>query len=421
MKGGIVKHMEPDSKDSRVEELIKEQRWNDLRESMREWPAPDIAELLLHLKRRDRVLVFRLLPRPLSSEVFSYLESRQQDELLRDMTDEEMRQLLANLSPDDRTQFLEELPGQAVQKLLNLLSHEDRRETLQLLGYPEESVGRLMTPDYVAIRPEWTIEQALQHIRTKGKPKFDTVLIAERKRFRLIPEGQLLSMSFQQYGEVLKQSKLSEDPEKVGMVIRVDEKIARAAEEFLKEYGMESEIEHYKWEFRLIEDDKVVNGWCMPGGKVAVYTGLLPIARDEIGLAVSMGHEVAHAIAKHGNERVSQGLLTQLGAVSLSIALSREPAITQQIFMAAYGVGAQVGVLLPYSRLHEREADRIGLILMARAGYDPREAVSFWERMNEEAKGRRPPEFLSTHPALEARIREIQSFIPEAMTYYRSE
>lgn len=161
--------MEPDLKDSRIEGLIKEQKWHDLRQSLEDWPAPDIAELLLHLEKRERVLVFRLLPRPLSSEVFAYLESKQQDELLRDMTDEEMRQLLANLSPDDRTHFLEELPGQATQRLLNLLSSEDRRETLQLLGYPEESVGRLMTPDYVAIRHEWTIEQALEHIRNKGK------------------------------------------------------------------------------------------------------------------------------------------------------------------------------------------------------------------------------------------------------------
>mgnify|MGYP005833770095 CR=1 FL=1 len=248
-----------------------------------------------------------------------------------------------------------------------------------------------------------------------------TVPITERRGLRLIPGRQLLSMSFQQYGEVLKKSKLSEDSEKVEMVKRVGEKIARAAEEFLRDSGMESEIKNYQWEFSLIEDDKVVNAWCMPGGKVAVYTGILPITRDESGLAVVMGHEVAHAIAEHGNERMSQGLLAQLGAVSLSLAISREPAITQQIFMAAYGLGAQVGVLLPYSRLHEREADRIGLVLMARAGYDPREAVPFWERMNEEAKGRRPPEFLSTHPAPENRIKEIQSFIPEAMKYYRVE
>lgn len=156
-------------KDQKIEGLIKEQRWHDLREALRERPAPDIAELLLQQEKRDRVLLFRLLPRPLSSEVFSYLEAKQQDELLRDMTDEEMRQLLANLSPDDRTQFLEELPGQAIQRLLNLLTPEDRRETVQLLGYPEESVGRLMTPDYVAVRSDWTIGQALEHIRTKGR------------------------------------------------------------------------------------------------------------------------------------------------------------------------------------------------------------------------------------------------------------
>lgn len=161
--------MESDLKDSKIEELIKEQRWHDLRQVLREWPVPDIAERLPDLEKKERVFVFRLLPRPLSSEVFSYLESKQQDELLRDMTDEEMRQLLTNLSPDDRTQFLEELPGQATQRLLNLLSPEDRKETIQLLGYPEESVGRLMTPDYVAVRPGWTIGQALEHIRNKGR------------------------------------------------------------------------------------------------------------------------------------------------------------------------------------------------------------------------------------------------------------
>ncbi len=161
--------MKPELMDSRIEELIKGKKWHELRQSLTEWPAPDIAGLLLQLERHERVLVFRLLPRPLSSEVFSYLESRQKDELLRDMTDEETRHLLANLSPDDRTQFLEELPGQATQRLLNLLSPEDRKETLQLLGYPEESVGRLMTPDYVAVRPGWTIDQALEHIRNRGR------------------------------------------------------------------------------------------------------------------------------------------------------------------------------------------------------------------------------------------------------------
>jgi predicted Zn-dependent protease len=245
-----------------------------------------------------------------------------------------------------------------------------------------------------------------------------TVPITERKTVHLLPDTELISLSLQQYNEILKKSKLSNDPAKVHMVKKLGERIAKATEEFMKESGMESEIKNYKWEFNLIEDDKVVNAWCMPGGKVAVYTGILPITKDENGLAVVMGHEIAHALAKHGNERMSQALLAQLGAVGLSVALSQKPAQTQQIFMAAYGVGAQVGFMLPYSRLHESEADRIGLILMAKAGYDPREAVPFWKRMNEKG-GSRPPEFLSTHPAPETRIQRIQSLIPEAMKYYK--
>jgi len=249
-----------------------------------------------------------------------------------------------------------------------------------------------------------------------------TVPLTERKGLRLIPESELVSLGFQQYSEVLKKSKLSNDTEKVQLVRRVGERISKATEDFLKDSGLTSDIKHYQWEFNLIEDDKVVNAWCMPGGKIGVYTGLLPITQDENGLAVVIGHEVAHAVAKHGNERVSQALLAQLGGMGLSLALSREPTLTNQIFMAAYGAGAQVGVLLPYSRLHEREADRIGLVLMARAGYDPRKAISFWQRMNEKGKEKgRPPEFLSTHPAPEIRIQEIESFIPEAMKYYRGE
>lgn len=245
-----------------------------------------------------------------------------------------------------------------------------------------------------------------------------TVPITERKTVHLLPDTELISLSLQQYNEILKKSKLSNDPAKVHRVKKVGEGIAKATEEFMKESGMESEVKNYKWEFNLIEDDKAVNAWCMPGGKVAVYTGILPITKDENGLAVVMGHEIAHALAKHGNERMSQALLAQLGAVGLSVALSQKPAQTQQIFMAAYGVGAQVGFMLPYSRLHESEADRIGLILMAKAGYDPREAVPFWKRMNEKG-GSRPPEFLSTHPAPETRIQRIQSLIPEAMKYYK--
>src|SRR5512143_2615922 len=245
-----------------------------------------------------------------------------------------------------------------------------------------------------------------------------TVPVTGRKSLNVLPDSELTSMSLQQYDDVLKKSKLSNDPARIRMVKRVGERIARATEQFFAEKGMESEIKNYKWEFNLIEDDKVVNAWCMPGGKVAVYTGILPVAQDDTGLAVVRGHEISPAIAKHGNERMSQGLLAQLGAVGLSAALSSHPSETNQIFMAAYGLGTNVGVLLPYSRLHESEADQIGLILMAKAGYDPRAAVPFWKRMNEKG-GSRPPEFLSTHPAPESRIKEIQSYIPEALKYYK--
>jgi predicted Zn-dependent protease len=246
-----------------------------------------------------------------------------------------------------------------------------------------------------------------------------TVPLTERKALHLVSDSELVAMSLQQYQKVLRESKLSKDPEKVQMVRSVGSRIAKATEELLRERGLELEIKQYKWEFNLIEDDKMVNAWCMPGGKVAVYTGLLPVAQNETGLAVVMGHEIAHAIAKHGNERVSQGLLQQMGGVALSVALSSNASATNQIFMAAYGVGTTVGIMLPYSRTHESEADRIGLILMAKAGYDPRDAIPFWERMNQKG-GSRPPEFLSTHPAPETRIKDIKTHIEEAMKYYKS-
>jgi predicted Zn-dependent protease len=203
-----------------------------------------------------------------------------------------------------------------------------------------------------------------------------TAPVTERRGLHLVPDSELASMSFQEYNKVLKTSKLSTDMAKVNMVRRVGQRIATASEKLLVERGQGEDVRNYKWEFNLIEDDKTVNAWCMPGGKVAVYTGLLPIAQDENGLAVVMGHEVAHAIAKHGNERMSQGLLTQFGAIGLSLALAGNPGATSNIFMQAYGVGTQVGFLLPYSRIHESEADHIGLILMAKAGYDPRGAVA---------------------------------------------
>ena len=245
-----------------------------------------------------------------------------------------------------------------------------------------------------------------------------TVPITERRTLHLVSDQELTAMSLEEYHKVLQQSKLSHDPAKVQMVRTVGSKIAKATEDLLREKGLVEDLQNYKWEFNLIEDDKTVNAWCMPGGKVAVYTGILPLTQDETGLAVVMGHEIAHAVAKHGDERMSQGLLAQMGGVALSVLLSTQPGAASDLFLQAYGVGAQVGFLLPYSRVQESEADRIGLTLMAKAGYDPREAVPFWKRMNEKG-GSRPPEFLSTHPAPETRITEIEAHLPEAMKYYR--
>jgi predicted Zn-dependent protease len=244
------------------------------------------------------------------------------------------------------------------------------------------------------------------------------VPVTHRKGLHLVPKSELLSLSLRQYDQTLKKSKLSTDQGKVQMVRRVGERIARSAEAFLQESGRNGQVKDYKWEFNLIEDDKVVNAWAMPGGKVAVYTGILPYTKDETGLAVVMGHEVAHALADHGNERMSQALLANMGGMALSVALANKPQQTRELFLTVFGAGASVGLMLPYSRLHESEADRIGLMLMARAGYDPREAITFWERMNKK-EGPRPPEFLSTHPAPASRQANLKTYIPEALPYYR--
>ncbi len=244
-----------------------------------------------------------------------------------------------------------------------------------------------------------------------------TVPITQRQSLHMVPNSELMALSLQQYQQVLEKSRLSTDQKKVAMVRKVGMKLARISEEFLREAGMGNSLSNYRWEFNLIEDDKMINAWVMPGGKAAVYTGILKYTRDETGLAVVLGHEVAHAIAGHGNERMSQALLAQMGGMALSAALSSQPGETQALAMAAFGAGASIGVLLPYSRLHESEADRIGLTLMARCGYDPRAAVPFWERMGSTSQSR-PPEFLSTHPAPDTRIENINKYIPEAMPYY---
>ncbi len=245
-----------------------------------------------------------------------------------------------------------------------------------------------------------------------------TVPITGRAQLNLIPDSTMNSMSFQQYGDFIKTNKISKDEKKTRMIKRVGEKIQKSVERFFAEKKMSEELEGYDWEFNLVESPEV-NAWCMPGGKVVVYTGILPIAQGETGLAVVMGHEIAHAIAEHGNERMSQGLIAQMGGVALSTALAEEPEGTQKLWMTVFGVGAQYGVLLPYSRTQESEADRLGLVFMAMAGYDPNEAVGFWKRMAEKKDGKAPPEFMSTHPSDETRINKIKEAIPEAMKHYK--
>ena len=225
------------------------------------------------------------------------------------------------------------------------------------------------------------------------------------------------AMSFSQYSEFIKTNKLSSNKTDIDMVKRVGVKIQHAVETYFAQKNLSKELTGYQWEFNVVESQEV-NAWCMPGGKVVVYTGILPITQNETGLAVVMGHEIAHAIAKHGSERMSQGLLQQLGGVALSVALQDEPETTQAIFMTAYGVGTTVGVMLPFSRTHESEADHLGLIFMAMAGYDPNYAVDFWTRMAANSGGGAPPEWLSTHPSNETRIANIKKLLPEALSYY---
>ncbi len=245
-----------------------------------------------------------------------------------------------------------------------------------------------------------------------------TVPLTGRSQLILIPDTQVMSLSFDQYDQFLKKHEVVKGTSEAQMVLRVGQRIQKAVETYLYQNGQEGLLSGYKWEFNLVKD-KQVNAFCMPGGKVVIYTGILPVTENEAGLATVMGHEIGHAIARHGNERMSQGLVAQMGGMALGAALSSRPAETQQLFMAAFGLGAQVGILLPYGRLQESEADRLGLIFMAMAGYDPHTAVGFWQRMAAQKDQASPPEFLSTHPSHATRIADINNSLPEAMAYYR--
>ena len=243
-----------------------------------------------------------------------------------------------------------------------------------------------------------------------------TVPITGRQQFSILPNSAMISMSLQQYNEFLKNNKISSNQEQTQMVKKVGRKIQMAVEQYFTDKNMSYALKDYKWEFNLIESEEK-NAWAMPGGKVVVYEGILPITKNEAGLAVVMGHEIAHAIAKHGNERMSQGLIAQMGGMALSKALEEQPGKTRQLWMTVFGVGTQFGVMLPFSRLQETEADHLGLIFMAIAGYDPDEAVEVWKRMAQMKEGQTPPKFLSTHPTNETRIRKIKETIPKAKQY----
>jgi predicted Zn-dependent protease len=244
-------------------------------------------------------------------------------------------------------------------------------------------------------------------------------MVTGRKQLSLVSETELQSMAKQEYQAFLSSNKVvstntNRDAE---MVQRVGTRIAAAIKTFYDGKGLTSVLEGYQWEFNLIES-KDANAWCMPGGKVVVYTGLLPITRNEAALAIVIGHEITHAVAQHGSERMSHLLLQQLGGVALQVALANKPAETQNLFLTAYGIGSTVGGTLPFSRKEESEADKFGLYFSAMAGYNPQEAIPFWERMAA-AGGAKPPEFLSSHPSDERRIANIKTYMPQAMKYYR--
>lgn len=244
------------------------------------------------------------------------------------------------------------------------------------------------------------------------------VPITGRRQMNLLGEGTVMSLAEGQYREVLQTGRLVPDNDpRTQMVKRCGQRIADAATRYLEQHGQGKRVQGFQWEFNLL-DEPTVNAWCMPGGKVAFYTGILPVTANEQGLAVVMGHEVAHAIARHGNERMSQAIALQGAGMTLEVLTSEKPGVARDIFLQSMGIGGQLG-LLAFSRTHESEADKMGLVFMAMAGYDPREAPRFWERMSAQSGGQAPPEFLSTHPGDATRIRDLEAFMPEALKYYK--
>ncbi len=235
-----------------------------------------------------------------------------------------------------------------------------------------------------------------------------TAPVTGRSQLILMSEQQEMALGLQSYNQVLSQNRISQDPAINAMVKRVGNRIAAAANK-----------PSYNWEFTVIDADDTANAFALPGGKVAIYTGILPYTKDEAGLAFVLAHEVGHALARHGGERMSEQLLIQLGQQGLNIAIANKSPEAIEAINMGYGIASTVGLALPFSRIQEYEADNIGIILMAKAGYDPRKAPEFFERMMKKSSSGAPPEFLSTHPADENRLRRLNSLIPEALQYYK--
>jgi len=243
------------------------------------------------------------------------------------------------------------------------------------------------------------------------------VPITGRRQMNLVGESQLMGMAATQYAEFMgTNTPLPASDQRVRKVREIGDKLAKAATEYLNDNRAGDRVEGFEWAFNVVEDN-TVNAWCMPGGKVMVYTGILPVTANDAGLAVVMGHEIAHAIARHGNERMSQGLALQGAGMTLDVLTAQKPGLARDLFMQSVGIGGQLG-MLAYSRKHETEADKMGLVFMAMAGYDPREAPLFWGRMSQ-GGGQAPPELLSTHPSDETRMRDLESFMDEALKYYK--
>jgi len=237
--------------------------------------------------------------------------------------------------------------------------------------------------------------------------------ITGKKEFNIVSNTELFPSSFQQYGTFLKENKVITGTADAKRVEIVGSKIRAAAEKYAIYLGQPQYLNGYQWEYKLV-DSKEVNAWCMPGGKIVVYSGILPITKDEAGLATVLGHEVSHALANHGAQRMSASQIEQLGAVGVAVATGGQSAEKQQMWQQYYGIGSQVGVMLPFSRSHESEADKIGLTLMTIAGYNPEDAILFWQRMASQSGGQSQPEFMSTHPSDATRIANLKALIPQA-------